>query len=204
MCRTREMVLKRKIEDRWDPVAGLLRVGLSATNVLLILVSLSIVIWQGYIVISNYISQPISTEQKLLSLDDIPNIHMSICKSFEITDCKFPMINPKIGQNCNKQQLPAFLKNQSDQYKPLRDKENPIQFRDMMNYILVWKESQTLWTPFYDSSSISNEDEKVLFTQTMYPYLGNNTLLCYTLREDIRSFAPMLKLQRKGNCCKWH
>ena len=193
-------------KPKWNPVTRLLQVGLTTTNVILILFSIGILCWQGYQIVNTYISQPISTEQKLLPLDNVPNIHMSICKSFEITDCKFPMINPnpKIGQNCNKQQLPAFFKNQSDQYKLLRDKENPIQFRDMMNYILVWKESQTLWTPFYDSSSSSNEDEKVLFTQTMYPYLGNNTLLCYTLREDIRSFAPMLKLQRKGNGCKWH
>ena len=192
------MVLKRKIEDRWDPVAGLLRVGLSATNVLLILVSLSIVIWQGYTVISNYISQPISTEQKLLSLDDIPNIHMSICKKFEITDCKLPMIDTKEGPNCNKQQLPAYFINQSDQYDIINDDTIPIHFRDMMDYIWIWNESQTMWTLLFDSSSITIEDENSLFTQQMYPYNGKNTLLCYTLKEDIRTLAPMLKFQKTG------
>ena len=187
------------MKQKRNPVASMLQVGLTTTNFILILFSISILCWQGYQIVSTYISQPISTEQKLLPLDNVPNIHMSICKSFEIMDCKLPIVDPKKGQNCNKQQLPAYFKNQSEKYKLFSDEENPVQFQDMMTYISVWNEYHTMWRPFYDGDSKINEDEKVFVTQEMYPYMGNNTLCCYTLKKDIRFFAPMLKLQRKGN-----
>ena len=189
-------------QSKWDPVSQLLRVGLNSTNVILILISLSVVLWEGYQVTNTYMSQPISTEQKLLPLSSIPNILMSICRSFEITDCKFPLKNQPTKKNCSSYQLPMYSINQSDFETFFTDavtSQRPIQFRDIMDYIWIWNESQTIWKKVYDSSIFSRENDSTLYTQQIYPYNGNNTLLCYTLKEDIRSFAPMLKFQRKGN-----
>ena len=189
-------------QSKWDPVSQLLRVGLNSTNVILILISLSVVLWEGYQVTNTYMRQPISTEQKLLPLSSIPNILMSICRSFEITDCKFPLKNQPTKKNCSSYQLPMYSINQSDFETFFTDavtSQTPIQFRDIMDYIWIWNESQKFWKKVYDSSIFSPENDSTLYTQQIYPYNGNNTLLCYTLKEDIRSFAPMLKFQRKGN-----
>ena len=189
-------------QSKWDPVSQLLRVGLNSTNVILILISLSVVLWEGYQVTNTYMRQPISTEQKLLPLSSIPNICMSICRSFEITDCKFPLKNQPTKKNCSSYQLPMYSINQSDFETFFTDavtSQTPIQFRYIMDYIWIWNESQTIWKKVYDSSIFSRENDSTLYTQQIYPYNGNNTLLCFTLKEDIRSFAPMLKFQRKGN-----
>ena len=193
------MILKRKYKERWDPVAGLLRVSLNTTNVILILVSMSIVIWQGYMVTNTYMSQPISTEQKLLTLDNVPNIQISICKSFEIKDCKLPSIIISRGK-CENNQLPPYFQNQSDSYNFMSFEKIPIRNRGMLDNIWFWNESQAMWNTVYDRFNLSFVDENALFTIEMYPYSRNNTLLCSTLKKDIRHFAPMLRFQNKGNC----
>jgi hypothetical protein len=42
------------------------------------------------------------------------------------------------------------------------------------------------------------QEEEALIVRQMYPYHGKHTLLCFTFKEDIRSFVPMLKFKRKG------
>ncbi len=73
---------------RWDPVTGLVRVSLVGCKVSLILISLGIVMWQGYDVTQTYLSRPISTEVKVVPLSSIPNIRLSICMKFIITSCR--------------------------------------------------------------------------------------------------------------------
>ena len=76
----------------------------------------------------------------------------------------------------------------------------PIRNRGMLDNIWFWNESQAMWNTVYDRFNLSFVDENALFTIEMYPYSRNNTLLCSTLKKDIRHFAPMLRFQNKGNC----
>ncbi len=51
----------------------------------------------------------------------------------------------------------------------------------------------------YDRVTFSLEEEEAMFTMQMYPFFGNFTLLCYTFKEDIRTLAPRIKFQRRGD-----
>jgi hypothetical protein len=193
------MGLEHKGRYKWDPLAGLLTVVLKSSKFFLIIASLSIVLWQCFDVTKTYLSQPVSTELQVLPLNDIPDIHISICKSFEVTDCKFA--SPILG--CSEQQVPPSFDqnaNNSDFWSTAANLQNLTshKFRDWMDYIQVWNEASVRWDVIFDSSTFSPEEEEALFTKKMYPYVENLTLLCYTFRDDIRTMSTMVKFQRRG------
>jgi hypothetical protein len=185
---------------RWDPVAGLVRVSLVGCKVLLILISLGIVMWQGFDVIQTYLSRPISTEVKVVPLNSIPNIRLSICMKFIITSCTL----------CRRQNLSPFKKNLSASYqgywnytelnlnKTIKFDEVSFSIRNILDQIQYWNDSGAKWETIFDISTTTIGDEKALFTRQMYPYVDNCTLLCHTLNQDIYTIAPLLQLQRKG------
>jgi hypothetical protein len=197
------MRLTNHLNRNWDPVAALLVVALKCSKIILILASLSVVLWQVYDVTTMYLSHPVSTELQVVPLNDIPNIHMSICKRFEVSDCKFICIL----RNCTlcKDQLmpPAFsnLTKNSDFWSSAMDKYNKTsyRFRDWVETIKVWNDGLVKWNVLYDRITFSLEEEEAMFTMQMYPFLEKFTLLCYTFKEDVRTLSPRIKLQRRGD-----
>jgi hypothetical protein len=183
---------------RWDPVTGLVRVSLVGCWVLLILVSLGIVLWQGYDVTQTYLSKPITTEIKVVPLRSIPNMRLSICMKFEITYCKL----------CKKTTLSPYKNNLTSAYQNYwnyTDLNNtittsPVYFsmRNILDQIQYWNDSGKIWETLFDRSTTTIGDEMTLFTRQMYPYVDSSTLLCHTLNQDIYTIAPLLQLQRKG------
>jgi hypothetical protein len=183
---------------RWDPVTGLVRVSLVGCKVLLILVSLGIVLWQGYDVTQTYLSRPISTEVKVVPLSSIPNIRLSICMKFEITNCIL----------CRGQNLSPFKKNlntsypnfwnYTDQNKTIKTSIDYFSMKNILDQIQYWNDSGAKWETIFDRSNTTIGDEMALFTRQMYPYVDNYTLLCHTLNQDIYTIAPLLQLQRRG------
>jgi hypothetical protein len=183
---------------RWDPVTKLVRVSLVGCKVFLILVSLGIVLWQGYDVTQNYFSRPISTEVKVVPLSSIPNIRLSICMRFKITYCLV----------CKGQNLSPFKDNLSASYlgywnytdlnKTTTTSNFFFSVRNILDQIQYWNDSSAKWETIFDRSTTTFGDEMTLFTRQMYPYVDNFVLLCHTLNQDIYTVAPLLQLQRKG------
>jgi hypothetical protein len=180
----------------WDPVAALLVVALKFSRLILILASLCVVLWQVYDVTKMYLSCPVSTELQVVPLNDMPNIHMSICKRYEIIDCKFFCQIKNKCRECNPQQItPEFFNLNENWYMNMTS----YRFRDWIDYIKVWNDALAQWNVVYDRLTFSLDEEEVMFKRQMYPYFGNFTLLCYTFMEDVRTLSPMIKLQRRGD-----
>jgi hypothetical protein len=196
-----------RLNRNWDPVAALLVVALKFCRLILILASLSVVLWQIYDVTTMYLSCPVSTELQVVPLNDIPNIHMSICKTFEIANCKFicpANSNSKICVPCTVQQIPPVFRNltkNSDFWSSALDKYNMTnyRFRDWIAYINVWNDALVKWNVVYDWITFGLEEEEAMLTMQMYPYFENFTLLCYTFIEDVRTLSPRIKIQRRGD-----
>jgi hypothetical protein len=187
---------------RWDPVTGLVRVSLVGCKVLLILVSLGIVMRQGYDVTQTYLRKPMSTEVKVVPLSSVPNLSLSICMRFEIKNCTFF----KPGTTCGVQKLTPFQNNLSSNYQHFWNYTNLnitySSMRNILDQIQYWNDSGAKWETIFDNSTTTIGDEMTMFTKQMYPYLDNYTLLCHTLNQDVVTLAPMLQLKRKGknNC----
>jgi hypothetical protein len=192
-----EMRFKSELA-RWDPVTGLVRVSLVGCKILLILISLGIVMWQGYEVTQTYLSKPISTEVNIVPLSSVPNIRLSICMKFAITNCK-----SCIRQNLSpvKNNLSASDQeywNYTDLNKTSTTSKVSFSIRDILDQIQYWNDSGSKWETLFDRSTSTIGDEMALFTRQMYPYVDNYTLLCHTLNQDILALAPLLQLQREG------
>jgi hypothetical protein len=181
---------------RWDPVTGLVRVSLVGCKILLILISLGIVMWQGYDVTQTYLSKPISMEVKVVPLRRIPNIRLSICMKFIISNCRL----------CRGQNLSPFKNNLSVSYQDYwnyTDLNKTIttslfSIRNILDQIQYWNDSGAKWEAIFDRFTTTIGDEMALFTRQMYPFVDNLILLCHTLNQDIYTIAPLLQLQRKG------
>ncbi len=190
-----------------DPVAALFVVALKCSRIILILASLCVVLWQVCDVTKMYLSCPVSTELQVVPLNDIPNIHMSICKRYEVSDCTFTSLCP-LGKNCGRYCFeylipPAFNKyyKNYDFWSPAYDRRNKTsyRFRDWIDNIKVWNDSLVKWNVVYDWNTFSLAEEEAMFTMQMYPYFDNFILLCYTFKEDVRTLSPRIKLQTRGD-----
>jgi hypothetical protein len=164
--------------------ADLVAVSLACGKVMLILVSLGVVLWQGYDVTKIYLSWPISTEHQVLPLDSMPNIMLSICQSYSITNCTLP---------CKSGQLPVYTTNISSYTDFWNAADNvshisshKLQLKNLT--VKFWNESDLNWQMVNISMS----------SRQVYPYTENNTLLCHTLQQDIRAFVPMIKFRKTG------
>ncbi len=201
------MRLTNHLNRNWDPVAALLVVALNCSRIILILASLCVVLWQVYDVTKTYLSQPVSTEIQVVPLNDIPNIHMSICKRYEVSDCLFTSVCP-LGSNCGRScsdnlMPPAFSKfsKNYDFWPSAQDSRNKTsyRFRDWIENIKVWNDALVKWNVVYDRITFSLDEEEAMFRMQMYPFFENYTLLCYTFKEDVRALSPRIKLQRRGD-----
>jgi hypothetical protein len=196
------MGFKFKELKRWDPVRGLVNIFLCSFKAILIIVSLVIVLWQGYDVTQTYLSKPTSTKFQVLPLARMPNIHFSICNRFEILDCSLSQSN----KTCLGQNLPPYVDkvvNNEDIWK-LSDTSNTnvssaLTFKNILDQVQFWNDSGNRWETVFDRSRTTIKEEKALFTAQMYPFTGNYTLRCHTLNQDIRTLAPIIKLMRRGN-----
>jgi hypothetical protein len=183
---------------KWDPVTGLVRVSLVGCKLLLVLISLGIVMWQGYDVTQTYLSKPISTEVNIVPLSSIPNIRLSICMKFIISNCKF----------CRGQNLSPFKNNlrvsyqdywnYTDLNKTITTSNIYFSMRSILDQIKYWNVSSAKWETIFDKYTTTIEDETALFTRQIYPYVDNFILLCHTLNQDIYTVAPLLQLQGEG------
>jgi hypothetical protein len=189
---------------RWDPVKELVRISLIGSKAFLILISLGIVMWQGYDVMKTYLAKSTSTEVKVMPLSSIPNIHLSICMKIDIKNCTFS----RPGILCELQQMPPFNNNLSfyGEYWKYVDMnstitKNPPSFnlRNILDKIQFWNDSGSKWETVFDGFNKTAVDELKIFTRHLYPYFNNYTLLCHTLNKDISTIAPLLQFQRKGN-----
>jgi hypothetical protein len=193
------MIFKSELK-RWDPVTGLVRVSLVGCKVSLILISLGIVMWQGYDVTQTYLSRPISTEVKVVPLSSIPNIRLSICMQFKMIECRW----------CRGRNLSPFKDNKSVSYQDywnytvienknfLSISEVFFSMRHILDQIQYWNDSGAKWETIFDQTTTTIQDEMTLFTREMYPYVDRFTFLCHTLNQDIYTIAPLIQLQKKG------
>jgi hypothetical protein len=189
-------------QQRWDPVSGLVRVSLRGSKALLILFSLVFIIKQGYDVTQTYLSQPLSSEYQVLPVSSMPGIRLTICRRIEIVDCTLYQSN----NTCSRQSLPPYGISESynTEFSSFRDTHNnnessaALSFQHILDQIQYWNESVDGWEDIFDSLHSTVEEEIALFNTQMYPFTGNYTLLCHTLKHDVKNLGPMLKFLKKG------
>jgi hypothetical protein len=198
------MGFKFKELKRWDPVRGLVKVFLCSSKGILIIVSLVIVLWQGYDVTQTYLSKPTTTKFQILPLTSMPDIHLSICNRFEILDCSLSQSN----KTCLGQNLPPYVEKgiyNEDIWKIAEISNvnvkvsSALSFKNILDQVQFWNDFGNRWETVFDSSRATIKEEKALFTTKMYPFTDNYTLLCHTLNQDIRTLAPIIKLMRRGD-----
>jgi hypothetical protein len=146
--------MKALVKKSRNPVAILLRISLSSAKAVLILFSISIVLWEGYQVIVTYKNQPISPEQKLLPVSNASNIVMSICKIIEIGNCTFSIGKYPTNHECTAQQLPANTYNNSYYGNFWTDVGDDVLYLHLI--------SEILWTPFRVGMSLQTSGELCL------------------------------------------
>jgi hypothetical protein len=67
-----------------------------------------------------------------------------------------------------------------------------FRLKDMVTEIAFWNKTIDVWDAIYHSQGPTNDSDK--FEMAVYPYEGNSTLLCHTLKEGLGSFGTKLRI----------
>jgi hypothetical protein len=68
-----------------------------------------------------------------------------------------------------------------------------IRLKDLVTELAFWNESIHNWDAIYQINGPRNDSR--LFDMAFYPYEGNATMLCYTLREGLGAFGTKFRIR---------
>ncbi len=65
--------------------------------------------------------------------------------------------------------------------------------KDLVIEMAFWNETVHDWDAVYQKSGQKNDSSQ--FDMAFYPYEGNSTLLCHTLKEGLGTFGTKFRIQ---------
>jgi hypothetical protein len=63
----------------------------------------------------------------------------------------------------------------------------------LVTEVAIWNETLHAWDAIYQRKGPKNDSNQ--FDMAFYPYEGNSTLLCHTLKEGLGSFGTKFRIQ---------
>jgi hypothetical protein len=69
----------------------------------------------------------------------------------------------------------------------------PNRLKDFVIEVAFWNESLHAWDAIFQRRGIKNDSNQ--FDMSFYPYEGNSTLLCHTLKEGLSGFGTKFRIQ---------
>jgi hypothetical protein len=64
---------------------------------------------------------------------------------------------------------------------------------DLVTEVAFWNETLQAWDAIYQIKGPKNDSNQ--FDMAFYPYEGNSTLLCHTLKEGLGGFGTKFRIQ---------
>ena len=158
---------------------------------------LCITLWQGWDCTQLYLAQPIRVEEQFVTLASLPPIQLSICRVFEIEKHEFvaqfnyffdyEASSPFMAELVSG--LPIYANSTAEFWSKLTARREIFQLAQLIQEIRFFNESSASWDLIYERTTISS-----LFDMGIYPFEGNSTLLCHTLRPGLASFGTKFRL----------
>jgi hypothetical protein len=68
--------------------------------------------------------------------------------------------------------------------------------KDLVIEVAFWNETVYDWDAIYPRNGLKNDSSQ--FDMAFYPYVGNSTLLCHTLKEGLGAFGTHFRIQPTG------
>jgi hypothetical protein len=65
--------------------------------------------------------------------------------------------------------------------------------KDLVSEVGFWNETINDWNAIYQTWGPNNHSDQ--FEMAFYPYEGNSTLLCYTLKEGLSGFGTQFRIR---------
>ena len=149
----------------------------------MVTLGLVITLWQGWDCTQLYLAQPIRVEEQFVSLAKLPPIQLSICKIFGIDQPADATRNSSTGT------VPTFANSTEAFWSRLSARGESFQLGKFISEIRFWNESSSTWDAIF-GKTVNNSQVDM----EIYPYEGNSTLLCHTLRPGLADFGPVLRL----------
>jgi hypothetical protein len=69
----------------------------------------------------------------------------------------------------------------------------PNRLNDLVIEVAFWNDTLYAWDAIYQSKGPKNDSNQ--FDMAFYPYEGNSTLLCHTLKEGLGGFGTKFRIQ---------
>jgi hypothetical protein len=69
----------------------------------------------------------------------------------------------------------------------------PNRLNDLVIEVAFWNETLYAWDAIYQNKGPKNDSNQ--FDMAFYPYEGNSTLLCHTLKEGLGGFGTKFRIQ---------
>jgi hypothetical protein len=172
----------------------------------LVTFGLCITVWQCYNCTLQYLAQPVRVEQQFVNIANLPPIQLSICKvlnvaqpieysdtiglSFENSDEDY--YGPAVLDTPTWEAgtMPLFANSTDIFWTQLKAIDNPINMSALIQVIEFYNDSSSSWNVLYNETT--GED---LFAMAIYPYEGNSTLLCHTLKQGLADFGTQFRLK---------
>ena len=178
------MRMRRRGRGGWDP-RQLITWSVMALG-------LGISLWQGWTCTHLYLAQPVRVETQFAALAHLqPPIQLSLCRVFSIDH----RVNPK-GMSVFGR-MPTFANNTNSTaaanatfWRQLEALGERFQLWDFVAEIGFWNETAAAWDLVY-GKTIGDTSALDL---AVYPYEGNSSLLCHTLREGLATWGTRFRL----------
>ncbi len=68
-----------------------------------------------------------------------------------------------------------------------------FRLKDFVTEISFWNKTIDVWDAIYQSRGPNNESDK--FEMAVYPFKGNSTLLCHTIKEGLGGLGTNFRIQ---------
>ena len=176
---------------------------------------LCVTVYQGWNCTLHFLSKPLMVEQDFVSISSLPPIQMSICKKFTIGEPKVvEMIDAPYeyapayddGDYGHHVDLPIFensflqpagtiytFSNSAEEFwQDMASRYELFRLSDFISELGFWNETVFDWNIIYEKNGPRNDPSP--FDMIFYPYEGNSTLLCYTLREGMATFGTRFRI----------
>jgi len=180
----------------------------------LVVFGLCVTVYQGWDCTLRYLANPLMVEQEFVSIASLPPIQLSICKKFTVVGpeviagvYKYDEYNQSIKEYIplHESIIYPFANSPEEFWQGRREKKSrreKFQLSNFVREIAFWNVTISGWDIIIDEEkSLRNGTSS--FDLSFYPYEGNSTLLCYTLRTGLAEFGTKFRIWQafsvKGN-----
>ena len=177
----------------------------------LVVFGLCITVYQGWECTLRYLANPLMVEQEFVSIASLPPIQLSICKKFTVGE---PEVMPAENEYDEynpwaKNFIPSrgsiiypFANSTEEFWQEMQSRRAKFLLSDLVDDIDFWNVTISGWDIIIDKEKSLRNDTSS-FDMSFYPYEGNSTLLCYTLRTGLAEFGTKFRIWQailnKGN-----